>query len=310
MARVLSAPADLARLTAGAVALAYGAAALAVARGPGDLTTYAGRSWSAAVAFAVAGFALVAAGVATALARRTGRSGDIALLAGYAWFAPLWAGWRGGPPLVVSIGTIAAGFAFPLLVHLVAAQPGGTLRAGAARALVLAVYLEAVAVALGDALFRDPFFDPDCWENCTDNVFLAHSLPGFARGLNDVDVWFALAAAAALAALLRHPADRRRPARAAHAVAAARGRHRARGRDGDPRDRAHAGHGRGSRSACVRGGLRRGLRGGDPDRARLGAGARRTPRPADRGRARRSRAGRGAAARFARRCAGGGAGRP
>ena len=52
MARVRVRPANLARLAAGAVALAYGLGALAVARGPGELTTYAGRS-DLAAAFAV-----------------------------------------------------------------------------------------------------------------------------------------------------------------------------------------------------------------------------------------------------------------
>ena len=51
----------------------------------------------------------------------------------------------------------------------------------AARALVLTVYLEAGLVAVALGLVRDPFFDPSCWANCTDNVFLLRSLPGLAR---------------------------------------------------------------------------------------------------------------------------------
>jgi signal transduction histidine kinase len=192
-------PANLARLAAGAVALAYGLGALAVARGPGELTTYAGHSHLAA-AFAVgAGLALVAAGLVTSFARPAGRIGDLALLAGLAWFAPSWAGWKGGPPLVLSLGTLVAGFAFPLLFHLILAYPTGRLRSKAGRALVIAVYLEAALSALGRSLFRDPFYDPNCWNNCTDNVFLVRSLPRVARGIEDADLWFAAAAAAALA---------------------------------------------------------------------------------------------------------------
>jgi hypothetical protein len=52
--------ANIARLAAGAVALAYGLSALVVASGPGELTTYAGRSELAAALAVGAGLALVA----------------------------------------------------------------------------------------------------------------------------------------------------------------------------------------------------------------------------------------------------------
>ena len=201
MARVPLRPANLAWLAAGSVVLAYGLGALAVARGPGELTTYAGRSDLAAALAVVAGLALVAAGLVMSFARPAGRIGDLALLAGVVWFAPFWAGWQGGPPLVLSLGTLAAGFVFPLLLQLVLAYPTGRLRSVGVRALVVAVYVEACLSALGRALFRDPFFDPNCWDNCTDNVFLVRSLPRVARGIQDVDLWFTAAAAGALAAV-------------------------------------------------------------------------------------------------------------
>jgi signal transduction histidine kinase len=201
VAHVRVRPANLARLAAGAVALAYGLGALAVARGPGELTTYAGRSDLAATLGVLAGLALVAAGLVTSFARPAGRIGDLALLAGFSWFAPFWAGWKGGPPLVLSLGTLAASFVFPLLLHIVLAYPIGWLRSKGVRALVVAVYVEAGLSALGLALFRDPFFDPNCWDNCTENVFLARSLPRVGRGIQDADLWFAAAAAAALAAV-------------------------------------------------------------------------------------------------------------
>ena len=127
MARVPVRPANCARLAAGGIALTYGLGALAVARGPGEFTTYAGRSDLAAVLAVLAGLALVAAGLVTSLVRPAGWIGDLALLAGVAWFAPFWAGWKGGPPLVLSLGMLAAGFAFPLLLHLVLAYPTGRL---------------------------------------------------------------------------------------------------------------------------------------------------------------------------------------
>jgi signal transduction histidine kinase len=201
VARLPVRPANLAQLAVGAVAFAYGLGALAAARGPGELTTYAGRSDLAAALAVVAGLALVAAGLVTSFTRPAGRIGDLALLAGVVWFAPFWAGWKGGPPLVLSLGTLAAGFAFPLLLHLVLAYPTGRLRSKGMRALVVAVYLEAAFSALGRALFRDPFFDPNCWDNCTDNVFLVRSLPRVAHGIQDAHLWFVAAAAVAMAAV-------------------------------------------------------------------------------------------------------------
>jgi signal transduction histidine kinase len=106
---------------------------------------------------------------------------------------------EGGPPLVLSLGTLAAPFAFALLLHLALAYPSGRLHSKGERAFVVAVYVEAGFSALGRALFRDPFFDPHCWDNCTDNVFLIRSLPRVARTIQEVDLWFAAAAAAALA---------------------------------------------------------------------------------------------------------------
>ena len=201
MAKPLVRPANLVRFAVGAVVAAYSLGAFAVARGPGELTTYAGQSDLAAACGVVAGFSLLAAGLVMSVARLSGRIADLALLASVAWFAPFWAGWKGGPPLVVSVGTLATGLAFPLLVHVVMAYPTGRLRSSGAQAFVLVVYLEAALSALGRALFRDPFFDPNCWDNCTDNVFLVRSFPRVARGIQNADLWFTAVAAAALAAL-------------------------------------------------------------------------------------------------------------
>ena len=193
--------ANLARLVAGPAALAAGLGALAVAQGPGKFTTYAGRSSSAAGLTVAAGLALVVAGLVTAFSRPTGRTGDLAVLAGLVWFAPVWVGWDKGPLLVRSLAMLAAGFTFPLVLHLTLAYPSGRLRGEVARALVRAVYLEAALAALGLALFRDPFYDPKCWANCSDNRFLVRSLPPLARGIEVADRWFIVAAAAALVVL-------------------------------------------------------------------------------------------------------------
>ena len=193
---------NLTRLAAGPTALAVALGALAVAQGPGRFTTYAGRSGLTATLTVAAGLGLVGAGLVTLFSRPAGRIGDLAVLAGLVWFAPVWVGWDRGPPLVRSLGMLAAGFTFPLLLHLVAAYPSGRLRGAVARGLVAAVYLETVLVALGQALFRDPFYDPDCWANCTENDFLVWSLPQLARVSEVADRWFSAAAAAALVTVL------------------------------------------------------------------------------------------------------------
>ncbi len=197
---VLRQRANVARLAGGLVAPAVGLGALAVARGPGRFTTYAGSSSLAATLTVAAGLALVAAGLVTSFSRPAGRIGDLAVLAGLVWFAPVWVGWDKGPPMVRSLGMIAGGFTVALLLHLVLAYPSGRLRGVVARTLVSVVYLVAVLAALVRALVRDPFFDPDCWANCTDNVFLLHSLPRLAHGIEVGDRWFTAAAAVALVA--------------------------------------------------------------------------------------------------------------
>ena len=198
--RVSASWARLARLAAAPIGLAVAVGALLIAQGPGMFTTYAGRSGLAAGLMVAAGLALVLAGLLASLTSQAGPAGDLAVLAGIVWFAPVWVGWEVGPPLVRSIGMLAAGFVFPLLFYLVLAFPGGRLPATGTRALAWAVYLEAALAALGLALFRDPYLDPTCWANCTDNVFLLRSLPALARAVTATDRWFTAVVATTLLA--------------------------------------------------------------------------------------------------------------
>jgi signal transduction histidine kinase len=188
----------LLRLAAGLAGIATALGSLAIAIGPGRNTTYAGYSALAATLMVGAGVGLILAGLVTSFFGSGGPTGDLAVLAGVVWFAPVWVGWQNGPPLVRSVAMLAALFALPLFVHLILAAPSGRLRGAAARALVLTVYLEAGLVALALGLVRDPFFDPNCWANCTDNVFLLRSLPGLARGIGSAHLWFTVLAAIAL----------------------------------------------------------------------------------------------------------------
>ena len=103
------------------------------------------------------------------------------MLAGLAWFAPVWAGWEQGPLVVRSIGMVTAGLVLPLLAHVMLAYPTGRLptlgRTGGGRRGVRG----AAVFSLAPTLVRDPFFDPYCWANCTGNVFVVRSLPDVAR---------------------------------------------------------------------------------------------------------------------------------
>jgi signal transduction histidine kinase len=200
----LAAPLRLAgsaRLAAGLAGLAVAVGAMAVAAGPGRSTTYTGSSAAGAVLAVCAGLGLIAAGLLICLARRPGRTGDLALLAGLCWFAPVWMAWQDGPPLIPSLAMVAGGFTFPLIVHLVLTHPAGRAGSTPTRVLAAAVYAEALLTAVALALFRDPYLDPGCLANCTVNSFLVRSLPALAHAVEIGDRWFTAAAAAALVAV-------------------------------------------------------------------------------------------------------------
>jgi signal transduction histidine kinase len=154
-----------ARATIGVAAAAFALLTVLVVPAS-ELTAYAGRSWLMATADVVAGLSLLAAGLVT-----RGRVGLVALLASVAWFAPDWVGWEEAAPLVRSMATAAALLATPLLLHVALGS--------APRAL----YAAAAVGAVGLALVHDPFLDPNCWANCTDNALLLHGDQSIARVL-------------------------------------------------------------------------------------------------------------------------------
>jgi len=189
------------RLVLVPVALACGLTAEIVATHTGQSTTYAGASVWAVGLELVAGWGLVAAGLAT-WQLRPGVTGPLVVAAGVAWFAPDLVGWEGGPALARSVGMLAAGIWLPLLVHAVLAFPQRGLGSVPARVLVASVYAETVLVGIGRALFRDPFDDPNCWSNCSDNSFLVHPGADIARALVWLDLRFAIALAAVFVGLV------------------------------------------------------------------------------------------------------------
>jgi signal transduction histidine kinase len=188
------------RTAAASLVAASGIAAIVVAEGPAKATTYAGSSVPAAVLTVAAGLALVGAGLVVSITRREQHLGGPVIIAGLVWFAPVWTGWQSGPPLVPSLGMVAAGFTFPLLVHVVLAQPSGRIGSRPARALVVGAYVEAALVAVALALVRDPYFDPGCWSNCTVNRFLVRSLPSLVQTIQAADRWLVVGVAIAFTA--------------------------------------------------------------------------------------------------------------
>jgi signal transduction histidine kinase len=163
------------------VALAYGTAVVVVKPWAGEPpTAYAGASTLAAAAGLVAGIGLLAAGSALWLEHGRDRAALLLVLAGVAWFAPDWLGWEEGPSLVRSLGAVVAPFLPALVLDLAATLAGSRV----ARLTSHAVYASTAVVSVGRALFRDPFLDPRCWGNCTDNVFLVDADQGIARALD------------------------------------------------------------------------------------------------------------------------------
>jgi signal transduction histidine kinase len=196
MNRVGSGSAFLARLVGAALAVAAGVVTVDLAEGPARSITDAGRSTSAAVLTLAVGLALVAAALTLLFARRPGRTTDVLLLAAITWYAPVWVGWTEGPPTVRSVAALLPGFTLPLLLHATLGRPTGWVRA-----LVALAYGEAVLAAGALALFRDPYFDPSCWANCSVNTLLVTSHASLVHGAEVADRWFVAAVAVAFCAI-------------------------------------------------------------------------------------------------------------
>jgi signal transduction histidine kinase len=185
------------------MAVGAAVASLAIAQGSGRFTTYAGVSGGSLALTIAAGLALVLGGVVSPVGQTSRRVGDLALVAGLLWFAPVFTGWQDAPAAIRSGAELAAAFATPVLIHLVLAWPGGAIRPAMARVLVGTLYLGTAIVAIGLALVRDPFFDLRCWANCGPdaNPFLVQSLPSLARTLDASGEWL-LAASTVVFVLL------------------------------------------------------------------------------------------------------------
>jgi signal transduction histidine kinase len=188
------------RLFAALCAVAWGMAALALLRGRVPPVSYAAVSSTGALTTTAAGFALITCGALVGVGRRNGPLGDLVVVAGVTWFAPLWLGWQAGSPLLRSVAAALSAFTFPLLVHVAVAWPGGRLSPHA-RAFLVAVYAETGLAVTVQTLFRDPYLDARCWSNCTVNMFLLRSEPGLASSGDAADRAFLVAVAGVLIAV-------------------------------------------------------------------------------------------------------------
>jgi signal transduction histidine kinase len=187
------------RWVAAAVAVAIAAAAEAIVARHGEVTTYAGASTPLAVLELAGSSALVLGGLLSWRARP--RVAALAVAGGLAWLAPDFVGWDAGPDVLRSIALLVPGITLAAVVHLLAGAPFGRAASVPARALVALVYVELLVVTVGRALFRDPFQDPDCWNDCAANVLLVHADRGVARLLTHLDLVFAIGLGVALPAL-------------------------------------------------------------------------------------------------------------
>jgi signal transduction histidine kinase len=155
-------------------------------------TTYAGTTPVAALADASAGVALAVAGVLAWLLWTQRLSVALAAtLAGVGWAAHVLAGWRGGPVVVRSLGTLLEPVLVAAILHLVLATLGPHELPRRVRLGLGVVYVAAATVGVGRALFRDPFLDPACWSDCRDNAFLLTAQPAVVRHLGTL--WYGLA---------------------------------------------------------------------------------------------------------------------
>jgi signal transduction histidine kinase len=170
------------------VAVAYGLVAVGVAARHGVFTTYAGRSTAAAAGELTAGWTLVAAGLAAWWRRPGAPAGPLAVIAGFAWFAPDWIGWQTGPAAVRALALATQGLTLAAVVQLALGAPAGRPSSALARRLIITTWSATVAIAIGRVLFYNPFTDPACVTWCTANPLLLHDSQTIARGLDWADV--------------------------------------------------------------------------------------------------------------------------
>src|SRR3954468_9039399 len=160
-------------------AIGFAGASVAVVASIGVATTHAALSGRALALDLTAGIGLIAAGLLT---RTRQPLGVLTTLIGVSWLAADWVGWVAGPSFVRGVAALVAPLLLPLVLHLVLSS----------RFVVWLAYGVTVTVSVAVALVRDPFFDPDCWNDCTAGAFLLAPDTTLARLLADGWLRFSL----------------------------------------------------------------------------------------------------------------------
>jgi signal transduction histidine kinase len=175
------------------IATAAGGGALVVASTFDTRTTivhaYSEASSGAGTVTLLAGFVLLAVGSAAWVVRRADPIGPTCVALSVTWAAGELAGWPSGPAWVPSAGMVLEPLFVPCLA-LVGLLHSVPRREHSLRPrLVAAVAVWALAISVTRALWYDPFFDVDCWRNCSDNVFMLSSRPQLAMDVEQVWRW-------------------------------------------------------------------------------------------------------------------------
>ena len=183
------------------LAVGFGGICVAVVAHRGVVPrAYSATSTSAAIVDLTAGLGLILAGSVSWFDQQRRSIGPLAAFAGVAWLSADVIGWADGPAVARSLAMVVEPLIVPLVVHLVVAFPSGRITGRLARASVAVSYLVTAAISVGLALWRDPFRDRYCWNNCTDNTFLVHADPALARSLTEIWLIWSIGICVALAA--------------------------------------------------------------------------------------------------------------
>ena len=197
-----SADRRIARWVVTLLALSWAVLAVLVAARDGDVTTFAGRSVGAGIAHAAAGAMLIVAGVLAWRWRPSRPWGPLAILLAATWFAADAIGWQTGPGAVRALALAAESLTGAAVAHL-GIELLGSRRA---RRVLPAVWVTAIAVAVGRILAYDPLADPACAAFCARNPLLVAGDRGVARALDWAEAVAALAGVGAMAAAgVEHP---------------------------------------------------------------------------------------------------------
>lgn len=169
----------------------------------GPAFSLGGTSAVAAASELIAGWTLVAGGVASLARRPASRFGWLVGLGGIAWFASEWANPASAGPLVFTVG-LAVRVAYPVVIgHAALAFPSGRIDSSVERTVIALAYLTNIVVlGLLPALFFEPAAERCA--ACPDNLLAIGSNPVLVASSLAVGLRLELAWTAAVVVLLLH----------------------------------------------------------------------------------------------------------